>query len=184
MKKNSMCAGRAYRKEKLAVQQEKQLNVVSLRTQRTFQTEQPKPANTGPIQPFLSVNTYLSPIEQQKIISEYMSGKSIRAISRELDRDRETVARIVKAPEVQEAIENGRAMLFGAIPDIIESILYAVRNELDGRMGLTLAERLDILPTARSKDLQAQQCTNVPIIDEEAIFRDMKPRGPIFFTAC
>ena len=101
MGKNSVCAERTCKKEKLAVQQGSP-KVVPLRTQRTIHPAVPTQAKTGQNQPFLFVRTTLSPVEQQKIVAAYLRGKGIRAISRELDHGREAVARTVKAPEVQE----------------------------------------------------------------------------------
>jgi hypothetical protein len=175
MRKNSVCVGRASKNEK---RKSKQGNpkVAPLITQRTIQTEQPKPAKAEQIQPSLSVNTYLSPIEQQKIIEAYVKGKSIRAIASELDRDRETVARIVKAPEVQAAIERGKEEVFGLIPDIVDSLCYGLRNEVNGELALTLGECLGLVPSAQqSHRVEVQQPgQGFTPLNEEEIYQNMK----------
>ena len=152
MGKNSVCAERTCKKEKLAVQQGSP-KVVPLRTQRTIHPAVPTQAKTGQNQPFLFVRTTLSPVEQQKIVAAYLRGKGIRAISRELDHGREAVARIVKGSTG--AIQNGKELLLGTVAEWIESIVYALRNELDGKMGLTLAQAFEIVqPSGRGGSLR------------------------------
>jgi hypothetical protein len=72
--------------------------------------------------------------QQLRIVEKYMRGLSLRRIAEEEDRARQTVSKIVRAPEMQNYVERLREKVFGLGDDAARSLGFAFRTELDGRL--------------------------------------------------
>ena len=128
--------------------------------------------NRGPGHP---TGTTQAPAVQKKMIQLWMEGKSVSAIAKEMEKDRATVTRIVKAEDMlKDAAELRREMY----EKIAENIVARVDHEIgdimskDGAwMAVELGEQLGILPGKIHK--QAVLTGNVqnfetPVTDKEA----------------
>jgi len=80
----------------------------------------------------------------------YVVGNSIRKIARETGRDKRTVSKIVKLPEFAASVEQIRQKVISQLLDkAFASVEYALEEELDGKAGWWLLERLGVIPSAR-----------------------------------
>jgi hypothetical protein len=86
------------------------------------------------------------PVPQQlRIIEKYMQGMSLRRIAEEEDRARQTVTKIVRAPEVEGCIEKLREEVIALGDEMVKSVRFAVRHELDGRLAHELLKDIGVL---------------------------------------
>jgi hypothetical protein len=61
-------------------------------------------------------------------MQRYISGESLRKIAQEEHRDRATISKIVKSPEVAEYIEVLREKFYGSLEIAMDSLLDELRN--------------------------------------------------------
>ena len=73
----------------------------------------------------------IPPPQAARIVSRYISGQSIREISREESRDRETIARIVRGNEVQVYLSEMRRNYLSLGKDAIEGIRTKLHKASD-----------------------------------------------------
>lgn len=86
------------------------------------------------------------PVPQQlRIIEKYMRGTSIRHIAEEEDRARQTVTKIVRAPEVQSYIEKLREEVMALGDEMVKSVRFALRHELDGRLAHEMLKDIGVI---------------------------------------
>jgi hypothetical protein len=86
------------------------------------------------------------PVPQQlRIIEKYMQGISLRRIAEEEDRARQTVTKIVRAPEVEGCIEKLREEVIALGDEMVKSVRFAVRHELDGRLAYEMLKDIGVL---------------------------------------
>jgi len=86
------------------------------------------------------------PVPQQlRIIEKYMQGMSLRRIAEEEDRARQTVTKIVRAPEVKGCIEKLREEVIALGDDMVKSVRFAVQHELDGRLAYEMLKDIGVL---------------------------------------
>jgi hypothetical protein len=91
--------------------------------------------------------------QQLRIQRMYMQGMSIRRIAEEEDRARQTVAKIVRAPEMQNYLEKLRATIVGLGDDAVNSIRFALRHETDGRIAYSLLKDLGAIQTGTADQM-------------------------------
>ena len=104
-----------------------------------------KTSQNQPKQPRTSV----PPPQAARIASRFISGESIRKISREEHRDRETVKNIVQGPDMQEVILLLRAKIFGVGADAVDAVQHQLKEGKDGRLGLEILRDVGAVPTKR-----------------------------------
>ncbi len=86
------------------------------------------------------------PVPQQlRIIEKYMQGMSIRRIAEEEDRARQTVTKVVRAPEVQSYIEKLREEVIALGDEMVKSVRFALRHELDGQLAHEMLKDIGVL---------------------------------------
>jgi len=106
----------------------------------TSQT-QPKPAK--------NVLTRIPAPQAERIASRYISGESIRKISREEKRDRETVNRIVRSAKTQAYIADLRARYMALGSDAIKSVETTLKSGKDGRLAHQVLGDIGVIPSRR-----------------------------------
>jgi hypothetical protein len=91
------------------------------------------------------------PVPQQlRIIEKYMQGMSLRRIAEKEDRARQTVTKIVRAPEVEGCIEKLREEVIALGDEMVKSVRFALGHELDGRLAYEMLKDIGVLqPRAR-----------------------------------
>lgn len=76
-----------------------------------------------------------------------MDGMSIRKIAREENKARETVTKIVRAPDMVEVVQRMREKLFALGDECIKAINWALKYSEDGGwLAFELAERWGAIP--------------------------------------
>jgi hypothetical protein len=88
--------------------------------------------------------SYLPVPKVLRIQERYLNGQNKTEIAREEKCDRETVARIVQFPEVQNYIAEAQQEFFGLIPDALAAVRHALRVEKNAMIGLTVLERTGV----------------------------------------
>ena len=88
--------------------------------------------------------SYLPEPKVLRIQQRYLNGQNKSAIAREEKCDRETVARIVQFPEVQNYIAEAQQEFFGLITDAMAAVRHALRVEKNAAIGLTVLERTGV----------------------------------------
>jgi hypothetical protein len=79
-----------------------------------------------------------------------MQGMSLRRIAEEEDRARQTVTKIVRAPEVEGCIEKLREEVIALGDEMVKSVRFALGHELDGRLAYEMLKDIGVLqPRAR-----------------------------------
>jgi hypothetical protein len=106
-------------------------------TTKTSQSQPKKPRTSVP------------PPQAARIASRFISGQSIRQISREEHRDRETVKSIVQGPCVREYILMLRTKFFEVGADAVDAVQHQLRDGKDGRLGLEVLRDVGVVPTKR-----------------------------------
>ena len=115
-------------------------------------------------------NFRITPAAQLEIIRLCMQGCSLCEIARITHRARQTVAKIVRAPEVQAKIEELKGKLLGSSDKWIESVNYAVDTELDGRLGYDLLKDFQVIPP-RAEYVQSPLQSGHQPLDPERLAR-------------
>jgi hypothetical protein len=69
-------------------------------------------------------------------VSRFIAGDSVRKISREENRDRETINRILRSNQVQLYIEELRASYIGLGLDAINAVRKRLKSGKDGRLAV------------------------------------------------
>jgi hypothetical protein len=72
--------------------------------------------------------TIVPPPQSARIMQRYISGESLRKIAQEEHRDRATISKIVKGPEVAAYIEALRGKFYGALEIAMDSLLDELQN--------------------------------------------------------
>jgi hypothetical protein len=96
-------------------------------------------------------NLRISPPAQLEITQLYFEGHSLCEISRRTHRARQTVTKIVRAPDIQDTIQEMRAALLAESGDWVESLSRAVRHEMDGKLAFKLARAFGAIPSPARK---------------------------------
>src|SRR5579864_3924359 len=101
-----------------------------IRTSLPLQVKPPKPlahrsTKVHQDRPRLTKNprTIVPPPQSARIMQRYISGESLRKIALEEHRDRATITRIVRGPEVAEYIEVLRGKFYGALEIAMDTLL-------------------------------------------------------------
>lgn len=93
------------------------------------------------------------PPQRERILQKYVAGKSISDISKEENRNRETVSKIVRGPEMQEYLRTMRERWFGLGPDAISAVEHALTEQKDGRLGFQLLSSIGVIPSPEERKL-------------------------------
>src|ERR1700732_2236626 len=94
--------------------------------------------------------------QQLRIIEKYMRGTSIRQIAEEEDRARQTVAKVVRAPEVQGYIAKLREQVIALGDEMVKSVQFALRNELDGQLAYAMLKDIGVMQPRAQGQLESQ----------------------------
>jgi hypothetical protein len=96
--------------------------------------------------------TIIPPPQSARIMQRYISGESLRKIAQEEHRDRATISKIVKGPEVHQYIEELRARFFGAMEIAMETLLEELKNPNSKTRGWLAFEALKASGVIPEKD--------------------------------
>jgi hypothetical protein len=91
------------------------------------------------------------PPQRERILQKYVEGKSVKDISKEEGRNRETVGRIVHGPEMQQHVRAMRERWFGLAPAAISAVRHALTKQKDGRLGFQLLSSIGVIPSPEER---------------------------------
>lgn len=97
----------------------------------------------------------VSQLERQRILARHHSGQSLRRISREEGRARQTVTRIARSIDTQAEIEEMRRRYWGLAPDALNSVRRAIQN--DPWFAITFLRHIGVIPK-RNQGHQVAMC--------------------------
>jgi len=118
-----------------------------------------------------------SPVAQTQIIGLYLAGHNFVEIARQLHRDRRTVAKICRLPDVQAKVREIREKLLAESDDWAESINFAVRHETDGRLAYKLLQAFGAIPNPEKKVSTEKQ--NIPESDDPELLAKARILGMV-----
>jgi len=95
--------------------------------------------------------------QQLRIIEKYMRGASIRRISEEEDRARQTVTKIVRSSEVQEYVKKLREEVIALGDAMMASIRFALRHELDGKLAHEMLKDIGVIQPRTQVQLEHER---------------------------
>jgi hypothetical protein len=108
-------------------------------------------------------------------MQRYISGQSLRKIAESEHRDRATIAKIVKSPEVAGYIEALREKFYGALEIAMDSLLDELRNPNSRARGWSAFEALKnggVIPnTSQLMELESRTPSPDPDSEQAAIKR-------------
>ena len=110
--------------------------------------------------------TIVPPPQSVRIMQRYAGGESIRQISREEQRDRATITKIVRSDEMQGFVQKMRERFYGLAFDAMSAVQHSLRQQNDPRLAYRLLCDLGIVPSAGERYSIA---TQPPSIDKSAM---------------
>ena len=97
--------------------------------------------------------------QSERILQRYITGESIREISREEGRARPTVTKIVRSDEVQAYVQAMRERFYGLGTDALAAVQHALQQQKDPQLAYRLLIDLGVVPTAEQRHLIATRAT-------------------------
>jgi hypothetical protein len=85
--------------------------------------------------------------QRELILQMSAAGTSIKTIAQKVHRNRETVSRIVRGPEMQDFLLEMRERYFSLAPDAIGAVQHAFTKQNDGRLGLQFLASIGVPPS-------------------------------------
>ena len=107
---------------------------------------------------------HISSAKIVRIERRYLEGQSAREIARAENCGRNTVSKIVKAPELQEHLQRIRERIWGMADDAADVVLEAIVQKRDVRISYELLRDIGVLPRASQI---VQQPTQLALTREE-----------------
>jgi hypothetical protein len=132
----------------------------SVRKTRKIQAAQSSRADWTPPRSTKTSRTIVPPPQSARIVQKFITGRSIRQIAREESRDRATITKIVRSPEVQDYVRDIREQYFGLGELALAAVRTAIEEEKDGRVAYQLLKDIGVVPSSTERHLsmiQAQQ---------------------------
>src|ERR1700722_12453769 len=93
-----------------------------------------------------STKTHVPPPQQVRMVQRHIAGQSIRQISREENRDRQTVTKIVRSEEMLKYVCSLRQRLYGLGEDALHAVENALCEQKDARLGYRLLMDIGVVP--------------------------------------
>lgn len=113
-------------------------------------TQIPEPA-LNQHKPAKKTRNRIPPPQRERILQKHVAGKSIAEISREENRNRETVAKIVRSDEMREHVNHARERLYGLIDIAIKALLHRLEKENDGQLAYKILVDTSVVPTVAER---------------------------------
>ena len=107
------------------------------------------------LNPAKRMRNRVPPPQRERILEKYVAGKSLKDIGKEEGRNRETVARIVHGPEMQQHVKAMRERWFGLAPAAISAVQHALTEQKDGRLGFQLLFSIGVIPSPEERQTLA-----------------------------
>jgi hypothetical protein len=101
--------------------------------------------------------TVVPPPQSTRIMQRYAGGECIRQIAREEQRDRATVAKIVKSHEMQTYVQELRERFYGLGFDALDAVQHALQVQKNAGIGYRLLTDIGIVPSAEERHAIAIQ---------------------------
>jgi hypothetical protein len=113
--------------------------------------------------PAKRIRNRVPPPQRERILQKHVTGKSIKVISEEEGRNRETVSKIVRGPEMQEYLRTMRERLLSLGTDAISAVEHALKEQKDGRLGFQLLASTGVIPSPEERRFLA-----IPLVETES----------------
>jgi hypothetical protein len=99
-------------------------------------------------------------------MQQYIEGKSIRQISRDEQRDRATVTKIVRSDEMQGFVQRMRERFYGFAFDAMDAVEHSLKQQNDARLAYRMLSDIGVVPSAGERYSIA---TQPPFIDKSTM---------------
>src|SRR5450759_1672230 len=95
--------------------------------------------------------------QSERILQRFIVGQSIREISREEGRARQTVTKIVRSDRVQAYVQAMRKRFYGLGIDALAAVQHALQRRKDAHLAYRLLVDIGVVPTAEQRFFFATQ---------------------------
>src|ERR1019366_6741193 len=97
--------------------------------------------------------------QSERILQRYITGESIREISREEGRARQTVTKIVRSDQMQSYVQAMREHFYGLGDDALAAVQHALQQQKDAQLAYRLLIDIGVVPSAEQRHLIAMRAT-------------------------
>jgi hypothetical protein len=132
-------------------------------------TELSSRASLNQLKPSKKTRNRVPQPQRERIRQEYAAGKSIKQISEQENRNRETVGKIVRGPEMQSHVQALRARWSGLGSNAIDAVDHALTAQKDGRLGLRVLSSLGVILSPEERQRLTASLTETANESAEAI---------------
>jgi hypothetical protein len=94
----------------------------------------------------------IPPPQRQRVLQKFAAGKSVVEIAKEEARDRGTISRITRGPEMEEFVTAMRTRFYSMGCDAMNAIQHTLRNDKDGRLGFQILASIGVIPSERERE--------------------------------
>jgi hypothetical protein len=95
--------------------------------------------------------TIVPPPQSQRIMQRFVAGQSIREISRQEGKARETVTKIVRSDEMSAFVRQMRESFYGLGVDALDAVRHSLCQKKDGQLGYKLLTDIGIIPPSEER---------------------------------
>jgi hypothetical protein len=95
--------------------------------------------------------------QSERILQRYITGESIREISREEGRARQTVTKIVRSDQMQSYVQAMREHFYGLGGDALAAVQHALQQQKDAQLAYRLLVDIGVVPTEEQRFFFATQ---------------------------
>ena len=117
--------------------------------------ETPLESSTNRHKPAKGPRNRVPPPQRERILHKFTAGKTIKDISREENRNRETVSKIVHGPEMQTLVHAMRKKWICLAHDAINAVKHALTDQKDGRLAFQVLSTIGVIPSPEETKLLA-----------------------------
>jgi hypothetical protein len=119
--------------------------------------------SVSPHKPAKRTRNRIPPPQRERILQKYVAGKSLMQISREENRNRETVTRIVRSDEMRDHVHRMREAFYGLADSALVAIRHALEIEKDGQLAYKILADIGVVPTT----IERQQIQTPAVSQDE-----------------
>jgi len=116
-----------------------------------------------------------------RIMTRHVRGETNRKIAIAESVDRKTVARIVRAPEVQDYVRKLRERFNGLGDAALDAVQHALQELKDARIGYQLLMDIGVIQSAEERNWAANQPQSISDEAREKLVASLSPQDRILF---
>jgi hypothetical protein len=118
---------------------------------KTTLSESTAEASLNQHKPAKKSRNRIPPPQRERIFQKYVAGKSVAEISREENRNRETVTKIVRSEEMCEYVKGMREEYYGLASSALVTVRHRVEQGKDAQLAYRVLVDVGVVPDASDR---------------------------------